>query len=276
MEIQLPSSGTPCRLLKLGQCPKSDGCEYAHDFIAQPCLSAAQIDHQMRGLVDARPATFGERFKTERRKQQLHRLRARKLATPSLTERGILPTKMAIKHELGKGAKPPKNLASPAVRKRAFAGGGGGKGGRQTAEIKRGRRRRKLFTRMKHESIQVRGLSNGNPSTKADLGVSGGAPPSGGTFVGDTTARGSMDVDGEVEIPRRVEIIGDFTVKYPTAIPPHLRHRCSNPSPAAADSPPPQKQPPYTDEGITYSPSAEIMHEIKKEHVSKRDRALSF
>ncbi|PWW71862.1 hypothetical protein C7212DRAFT_338389 [Tuber magnatum] len=86
-----------------------------------------------------------------------------------------------------------------------------------------------------------------------------------------------MDVDmEEVGISRRVEIIGDFTVKYPASIPPHLRDRYSNLPPAAMDSPPPQTQPPYTDEGIVYAPSGENVHGIEGEHVARRGRALSF
>jgi len=86
-----------------------------------------------------------------------------------------------------------------------------------------------------------------------------------------------MDVDQEMEITRRVEIIGDFTVKYPTSVPLHLQHRYSNASPAAMDSPPLQNQAPYTDEGITYAPPGEAVQEIRKEYViRRRDRALSF
>ncbi|KAG0127140.1 hypothetical protein HOY82DRAFT_613864 [Tuber indicum] len=262
MELHLPPSGIPCPFLRLGQCPKSDGCEYAHDFIAQPCLSAAQIEDRMRGLEDARPASRGERAKIKRRKKQLRRLGARKLAAPSLIERGIMPTKKAINHELGRyTVGPPKNIAPTAVRERAFGGGGGGDGEWQIVEAGRERRRRKLLARMKHNNIRVRGLSgrsgaNGNPSAKADFGASG--------------------VDEQVGIPRRVEIIGDFTVKYPTSIPPHLRHRYLNPPPASADSPPSQKRPPYTDEGISYFPSVETGHETGKGHVTKRDRARSL
>jgi hypothetical protein len=236
----------------------------------------------MRGLEDIRPASRGERAKIKRRKKQLRRLGARKLAAPSLIERGILPTKKAIDHELGRyTVGPPKNIAPSAVRERAFGGSGGGDGEWQIVETGRERRRRKLLARMKHNNIQVRGLSgrsgaNGNPSAKADFGANGGALPSGGIFVGVTTARGSMDVDKEVGIPRRVEIIGDFTVKYPTSIPPHLRHRYLNPSPASTDSSPPQKRPPYTDEEISYFPSVETGHETGKGPVTKRDRALSF
>lgn len=85
-----------------------------------------------------------------------------------------------------------------------------------------------------------------------------------------------MDVDEEMEPSRRVEIIGDLIVKYPIAIPLHLRHRYPSTSPATTNSPPPQNQPPYTDEGIIYAPLGEIVQEIEKEHVTKRNRALSF
>ena len=103
-----------------------------------------------------------------------------------------------------------------------------------------------------------------------------GLPSAGGASSGYTTTRGNMDVDEEMEISRRVEIIGDFTVKYPTSVPLHLQHRYSNTSPATTNSPPPQNQPPYTDEGIIYAPLREVVEGITKEYVIRRGRASSF
>ena len=122
----------------------------------------------------------------------------------------------------------------------------------------------------------------GNPPARTELRVGEGAPGIGLPSARDTssgyttTTRGNMDVDEEIEPSRRVEIIGDFTVKYPIAIPLHLLHRYPNASPGTMNSPPPQSQPPYTDEGIIYAPLGEIVQEIEKEHMTKRSRALSF
>ncbi|CUS14933.1 unnamed protein product [Tuber aestivum] len=288
MEQQVPSFGIPCPSLKVGQCPDGDGCEYAHDFIPQPCLSAAQIDHQMRGLEDAAPADRAERTYIKRSKARLRRLGARKLVTSSLLERGIAPTKKSIKHELGRyTVGPPNSIAFPATRERDFVGGGEGGGRkRQTAEWARDRRERKRYLRTKRKGVEIHGMSrrssaNRKALAKEDKGVSEGAPginsPSVEVFFENTTIRGSMDVDEEeVEISRRVETIGDFTVKYPVSVPLHLRDRDSNPLQATVNSPPAQTQQPYTDEGIVYAPSGEIVLEIVKEHVTMRDRALSF
>jgi len=114
----------------------------------------------MRTLEDARPANRYERTKIERRKEQLRRLGARKLAAPSLIEKGIVPTKKAIKRELGRYTElgryivgPPNNIAPPAAREKAFVGGRKDDGReRQTPKAKFPlRRRRKLLSRMRQQ-----------------------------------------------------------------------------------------------------------------------------
>lgn len=99
----------------------------------------------MRALEDARPADSYERTRIKKRKAQLRRLGARKLAAPSLIERGIVPTKKAIKHELGRYTVlgryivgPPNNIAPPAAR--------------QTQKAKLPlRRKKKLLSRMNQQ-----------------------------------------------------------------------------------------------------------------------------
>ncbi|RPB05470.1 hypothetical protein L873DRAFT_795552 [Choiromyces venosus 120613-1] len=165
MEKHLPPPGIPCPFLKVGQCPYGDGCEYAHDFMAQPCLSSAQIDYQMRSLEHARPADRNERAKVKRRKAQLRRLGARKLAAPALFERGVVPTKKAIKRELGRyTVGPPNNITFLAVREKVFMDGGADDdddddGEWQTVGINRLRRKRKIVARMGQRNVRILGMS---------------------------------------------------------------------------------------------------------------------
>jgi len=156
MDQYLPPSGIPCSLQKAGQCPKGDGCEHAHDFIAQPCLSASQIDYRMRFLEDARPADSIERVKNKRKKKQLRRLGARKLAAPSLIERGILPTKKAIRHELGRYTVGlPNNIALPAARRAFVEDGEDDCGEWQTLKLKVERRKRKILVRRNAQAREM-------------------------------------------------------------------------------------------------------------------------
>jgi len=175
MDQLLPAFGIPCPFLKVGQCPKGDGCAHAHDFIAQPCLSASQIDYRMRSLENARPADYRERFKIRRRKDQLQRLGARKLAAPSLIERGIVPSKKAIKHVLGKYiVGPPNKIAPPVARERAFVEDGEGGGGEWRTVKPRGiRRKRKLVSRMRQKKAQDRAMARSSCANVCYLFVLG-------------------------------------------------------------------------------------------------------
>lgn len=98
MDNRLHPSITPCRFLRAGHCRSGDGCEYAHDSIPQPCLSASQISHRLDNLSGGSDITDPvERRRTHNLRARLLYKAKRRCIAPQLMHSGIIPTRKAIR-----------------------------------------------------------------------------------------------------------------------------------------------------------------------------------
>jgi hypothetical protein len=102
MDNRLHPSVTPCRFLIAGHCRSGDGCQYAHDSIPQPCLSASQITHRLDNLSGNDITDPAGRRRANNLRARLRYKAKRRCIAPQLVHSGIMPTKKAIRRYYAK------------------------------------------------------------------------------------------------------------------------------------------------------------------------------